>query len=249
VRVLNKGESADFLFFTDSCTAYDPRIQNIARAFARILNQAGVDFGILGAEEMDSGNEVRRMGEEGLFQQLAEQNRAALAQRKFRGIVTADPHALNALKNDYELPYSVLHSSELLAQLCGEGRIRFTKGAGEERVYTLHDPCYLGRHNGVFEAPRKVLGAIPGVRVVEMKRSRSRSFCCGGGGLYLWYEPEQETERMAIQRIKMAEQAGANVIVTACPFCLINFEDAIKTSGREQVMEAIDLIELTERLL
>lgn len=247
VRVLEKGEEADLLFFTDSCTAYDPRIQEIARAFARLLVAAGMDCGTLGRDEVDSGNEVRRMGEEGLFEVLRDKNLEALEARSFSRIVTTDPHALNALRYDYGLEAPVLHHAQILEELLVQGGLR-TTSLGDDRVYVFHDPCYLGRHNGIYEAPRRVLDALPGLRTTEMKRSRNRSFCCGGGSLYLFYEGECET-RMGEMRLQMAEDAGAQVIVTACPFCLINLEDAVKTTGRAERMEVIDLAELVARHL
>ncbi|MBM4060970.1 MAG: (Fe-S)-binding protein [Planctomycetes bacterium] len=247
VRVLAAGASAPLCFFTDSATAFDPRIQRIGRAFGRLLRAAGADCGTLGADEVDSGHEARRVGEEGLFESLREQNLQALAAREVGRVVTTDPHALNALRHDYRLGEPVLHHSELLAELIAAGRLRpFALADG--RTYTFHDPCYLGRHNGVYEAPRAVLAAIPGLRTVEMAAARNKSFCCGGGSLYLFREGEGE-RRMGELRIEQAELAGAQVVVTACPFCLINFEDAIKTTGRTGRIEVVDLAELLERAL
>ena len=248
VRVLAEGESADCCYFTDSATAFDPRIQQIGRSFGRLLRAAGVDCGTLGPDEVDSGHEARRVGEEGLFETLRDQNTAALAARKIQRIVTSDPHAMNALRHDYDgVQQPVVHHSELLAELLAAGKLR--PGAlADGRTYTFHDPCYLGRHNGVYDAPREVLAAIPGLKTVEMAASRNKSFCCGGGSLYLFHEGQGE-RRMGEMRVEMAEQAGAEVIVTACPFCLINFEDAIKTTGRAERMAVIDLAELLERAL
>ncbi|MBI4882359.1 MAG: (Fe-S)-binding protein [Planctomycetes bacterium] len=248
VRVLKEGESADLLFFTDSCVAYDPRLQRIGQALGALFGAAGLDCGTLGKDEVDSGHEARRMGEEGLFETLRDKNLEALGRRTFARLVTADPHAMSALKNDgYGLAQPILHHSQLLAELLAAGRL-VPGPLGDERVYTFHDPCYLGRHNGEFAAPRAVLSALPGLRLVEMARARSRSFCCGGGSLYLFSEVECEA-RMGELRLCMAEEAGAQVIVTACPFCLLNLEDAIKTSGREGRMEVLDLAELVVRSL
>jgi Fe-S oxidoreductase len=246
VRRLAPGERAELLFFTDSCVAFDPRIQATARAFGRVLAAAGDDVGTLGADEVDSGHEARRMGEEGLFEALREQNMDALKERSFERVVTTDPHAFNALKHDYELEQPVQHHSQVLAELIRNDRLSF-RSTDDDRVYTFHDPCYLGRHNGEYDAPREVLDGL-GVRTVEMERNGNRSFCCGGGSLYLFYEGESET-RMGEARLDMAEKAGAQVVVTACPFCLINLEDALKTTGRDDRMEIIDLAELVERSL
>lgn len=244
VRVLGPGEEADLLYFADSTTSFDPRIQEIGRAMSRVLEASGQDCGALGRDEVDSGNDVRRIGEEGLFEELRDRNLEALENRDFKRIVTNDPHALNALRNDgYDLEQPVLHHSELMAELVRDGKLDL-RPIGDDRTYTFHDPCFLGRHNGVYDAPREVLGAVPGLRTVEMERSRNRSFCCGGGLLSLYHEGESET-RMGEKRLEMAAAAGAQVVVTACPFCMINLEDAVKTTGRD--MEIIDLAELVAR--
>jgi Fe-S oxidoreductase len=246
VRTLAPGERADHLFFTDSCAAYDPRIQETARAFARVMMAAGAEIGTLGPDEVDSGHEVRRLGEEGLFEELRATNLEALGAREFRTVVTTDPHAFNALSHSYGLEQPVRHHSQVMAELMRNGKLDL-QAPGDDRIYTFHDPCYLGRHNGEYATPREVLDGL-GLRTVEMERSRNRSFCCGGGSLYLFYEGESES-RMGEVRVQMAEEAGAQVIVTACPFCLINLEDAIKTTGREGRMEVVDLAELVDRSL
>jgi Fe-S oxidoreductase len=247
VRELGKGESADLLFFVDSCGSFDPRIQEISKSFARILNKTECDFGILGQDETDSGNEIRRLGEEGLFEQVAAKNIEAFLSRQFKEIVAFDPHAFNAIKNDYPEKFPIIHASQLLARFLREGRFALSADYLGDRVVTYHDPCYLGRHNGVYEDPRFILNKMPGIQLREMTRSFSRSFCCSGGGILLWYENEEEKERMGERRVRMAEEIGAQVIVTACPFCLINLEDAIKTTGNEGKMEVIDLVELVDR--
>jgi Fe-S oxidoreductase len=244
VKVLDgKKASADVLYFVDSITSYDDRMQSIGRATAMVLNSINADFGILGKKEKDSGHEVRRFGEEMLYQDLRDQNTDAILSSGASQIVTSDPHAYNALKNDYHDIPPVEHISQVLARQVRQGGLKFKPLENGDKVYTYHDPCYLGRHNAVYDDPRMVLDAIPGLKRVDMLRSRDRSFCCGGGGLMLFYEPEEE-ERMGVLRVKMAAEAGANVIVTACPFCLVNMEDAIKVAGLEGQMEAIDLVEL-----
>jgi Fe-S oxidoreductase len=247
VKELKKGDSADLLFFVDSCGSFDPRIQEISKAFVRILDRTASDFGILGPDETDSGNEIRRLGEEGLFEQVSQKNIRALHARKFEKIITFDPHAFNTIKNDYPEKFSILHSSRLLAAYLKAGRLKLRGDYVEGRVVTYHDPCYLGRHNGVYHEPRYVLQAIPGIRFRDMERSFSRSFCCSGGGLLLWYENDEEKERMSERRIRMAEEIGAQIIVTACPFCLINLEDAVKNTDNEGKIEVIDLVELVDR--
>ena len=248
VPVLDGDTRAETLYFVDSITAYDDRMQSIARATARILAQAGESFGILGAAERDSGHEARRFGEETLFMALRDHNAEAIRVSGVRRIVTADPHALNALKHDYEGMPPAEHISQVIARHVRAGSLTFTPVEGRSKRYAYHDPCYLGRHNEVYDDPRAVLDAIPGLSRVEMTRSRDRSFCCGGGGLMLFYEPKED-DRMGVKRVKMAAEAGANVIVTACPFCMVNIEDAIKVAGLEGQMTAIDLAELVDQQL
>ena len=247
VKVLGNGNKAETLYFVDSVTSFDDRIQEIGRSTAMILKTAGIDFGILGTLEMDSGHEVRRFGEEMLFQQLRDHNTKLISEAGVKKIVTADPHAYNALKNDYVGLPEVEHISQVIARFLSEGKIKLKPFSREGKIFTYHDPCYLGRHNGLYDIPRKVIDSIDGLQRVEMgKRCRDRSFCCGGGGLYLFYEPVED-KRMGQVRVEMAAEAGADVIITACPFCMINLEDAVKTSGLEGKIEVIDLVELVSR--
>lgn len=249
IKILDKKKNnADTLYFVDSITSYDDHIQDIAKSTAKILNAADIDFGILGPAEKDSGHEVRRFGEEMLFWELRDQNIDAIINSGVQRIVTADPHAYNALKHDYTDIPPVEHISELIDRCIASGKLRLREAEDKEAVYTYHDPCYLGRHNSLYDIPRRVIDAIPGTKRVEMTKCRDRSFCCGGGGLMLYYEPIEE-KRMGQIRVEMAKEAGATIIVTACPFCLVNIEDAIKTSGLEGKMEAIDLVQLIEQHL
>jgi len=242
----NANTSAETLYFVDSITSYDDRMQAIGRATARILNHVGEEFAILGAAEKDSGHEVRRFGEETLFMALRDHNTEAIKGSGAKRIVTNDPHAFNALKHDYKDVPPVEHISQLIAREVKSGKIKLNRVENEANVYTYHDPCYLGRHNQIYDDPRTVLDAIPGLNRVEMSRCRDRSFCCGGGGLMLFYEPKED-QRMGVRRVQMAAEAWANVIVTACPFCMVNIEDAIKVAGLEGKMTAIDLAELVDK--
>lgn len=246
VKAFENGDTAKTLFFVDSVSSYDDRIQKISQAAARVMTAAEIDFAILGKDEKDSGHEVRRFGEEMLFQTLKEENTEAILATGAGEIVTADPHAYNALIKDYAGLPPVRHISEKIAEAMVAGKLKFKEIEDKSKVYTYHDPCYLGRHNGMYDIPRNVLDAIPGINRVEMDRCKDRSFCCGGGGLMLYYEPVED-QRMGQLRVEMAKEAGATVIVTACPFCMVNMEDAIKTSGLEGQMEAIDLVELIDR--
>ena len=244
VKILEEGDEVDVLYYVDSYASFDPQIQQIAMAIVKGLNKAGVSFGILGPNESDSAHQVRRLGEEGLFQFLVEQNMETLGAFKFKEIVTTDPHAFNTLKKDYPGNLAVKHYTEFFLPLIESGRLKPAKSLDNGDIYTYHDPCYLGRHNGIYDAPRKILASIPGIKTVEMERTRDRSFCCGGGDVNLWYDIEQEEMRMGERRVAMAHEAGATVIVTACPFCMLNFDDAIKTSGLEGKMRVVDLMEL-----
>lgn len=249
VKAFDKGEQAEVLYFVDSITSYDDRMQKIAQAAARVFCAAGLDVGILGKDEKDSGHEVRRFGEEMLFQSLKEHNTEAIRASGARWIVTTDPHAYNALRKDYRDLPPVRHASEVILEALRAGRLALAPGSDGVRTCVYHDPCYLGRHNRLYDAPRQVIDRLPGLRRLEMEGNcRDRSFCCGGGGLMLFYEPEEEM-RMGVVRVKMAREAGADLVVVACPFCLANLEDAIKVAGLEGALEAVDLCELVDRTL
>jgi Fe-S oxidoreductase len=244
LKLLDNGETAETLYFVDSITSYDARMQKIAQATARILAKGKVDFVVIGTDEKDSGNDVRRFGEEMLFQVLKEENTESIRASGALSIVVNDPHTLNTLRHDYADMPPVRHVSELIADAVGTGRLTLKPLTDSSKTYTYHDPCYLGRHNGTYDAPRQAIDGIPGLKRVEMEGNcRDRSFCCGGGGLMLFYEPEEE-QRMGVVRVEQAREAGADVIVTACPYCLTNIEDAIKVAGLEGEMEALDLVEL-----
>lgn len=243
VKLVDAETPAHTLFFVDSVGSYDERIISITKAAARLLHHLGIDFGILGEEEKDAGNEVKRFGEEMLFQELKAHNTEMILEAKPQEIVTVDPHAFNVLKKDYSGLPPVRHITEALLAALLDGRLRFAAADGSQLVYTYHDPCYLGRHNLLYDEPRQLLDALPGMKRVEMAKHRDRSFCCSGGGLALFYEPEEET-RMGVLRVNMAHEAGADVLVTACPFCLINMEDAIKIAGLEGKLQVVDLTEL-----
>lgn len=246
VKILNGSTQVETLYFVDSTISYDERMHAIGRATARLLKAMGEDFGILGASEKDSGHEVRRFGEETLFLSLRDHNTEAIRGTGVTRIITSDPHALNALKHDYKNLPSVEHITQTVARAVNDRRISLQPLSDDKKIFAYHDPCYLGRHNQVYDDPRLVLDAIPGLKRVEMKRSKDRSFCCGGGGLMLFYEPKEE-QRIGVLRVRMAAEAGANTIVTACPFCLTNLEDAIKSAGLEGKMTAVDFAELVDQ--
>lgn len=249
IKMMENGDSGEVLYFVDSITSYDDRMVNIAKCSAKVLDACGEDFFVIGKDEKDSGNEVLRFGEEMLYQDLKRHNVEIIKESGAKRIVTSDPHAYNALKNDYsELDLPVEHISQVIAKNVRSGNLKLKPVEGPGKVYTYHDPCYLGRHNDLYEDPRDAIKAIPGIKTVEMAKSRDRSLCCSGGGLMLFYEPH-EKERMAVIRVKMAVEAGANVIVCACPFCMVNMEDAIKVAGLDGQLEAIELTELINQHL
>ncbi|NLF01747.1 MAG: (Fe-S)-binding protein, partial [Anaerolineales bacterium] len=241
-------EGCEVLYFVGCTPSYDPRGQPVARALARIMTAAGVDFGVLGTEESCCGNEVRRMGELGLFEMLVEENGELLRSIGARQLVTVSPHCFNTFKNEYGLDgLEVLHYTQLLARLIDEGRLQFA-GALNATV-TYHDPCFLGKQNHVFDEPRAVLQAIPGLRLVEMDRRRERSLCCEGGGGRMWAEGTNLEERLAHQRVHEAAETGAEILAVACPFCLLTLEDAVKAQGLEDRLQVRDINELVDQVL
>jgi len=248
-------EPAEYLWFVGDYASFDARVQEITRTVARVLHHAGVDFGILYDAEKNSGNDVRRVGEEGLFEQLAEQNIATMNKCKFERVITTDPHTLNALKNeypDYGGKWETIHYTRLLVQLIDAGRIRFKHKLSHYRV-TFHDPCYLGRYNQGFTPPRALIQAT-GCEFVEMPRNKENSYCCGAGGGQIWMGTTPEGERPAEQRIREALAAlgasanGASgqklLFVVACPKDVVMYTDAVKTTGSEGKIEVRDVIQL-----
>ncbi|MBI3764803.1 MAG: (Fe-S)-binding protein [Chloroflexi bacterium] len=252
-------EAMEFLWFVGDYASFDARVQEITRTVARVLKSAGVDFGILYDGERNSGNDVRRVGEEGLFEQLAEQNIAAMSKCNFQRVITTDPHTLNALKNeypDYGGKWDTIHYTRLLAQLIDEGQIKLAKKL-DYRV-TFHDPCYLGRYNKGFNPPRALIQAT-GCEFVEMPRNKENSYCCGAGGGQIWMGTTPPGERPAENRIREALAAlatlnghGGNgakpdkplLFVVACPKDVVMYTDAVKTTGNEGKIEVKDVIQL-----
>jgi Fe-S oxidoreductase len=233
----------DYLFYVGSAQSFDPRGQKIARAFVRILQQAGVRFGILGPRETSTGECVRRVGNEMLFQQLAGTLVETLNGLGVTRIVTCDPHALNSLKNEYPEfggRYEVVHHTQLIAQLLAQGRIE-VRPAFERVVF--HDPCYLGRHNGEFEAPRQVLRRITRGEPLEFPLHAERAMCCGAGGGRMWME-ETIGRRINVVRAEQAAELAPKVIATACPYCAVMMTDGVAALGAADAPETKDLAEL-----
>ena len=235
-------EEVDYLWFVGDFASFDPRLQRISRQVAEVLHAAGVDFGILFDAEKNSGNDVRRVGEEGLFEMLMEDNLAALKKGKFKRIFTTDPHSLNTIRNEYSESYPIEHYTSLLLRLIKEEKLSFARKLGTTATY--HDPCYLSRYNGVINAPREVLKAV-GVELREMPRNGVNTFCCGAGGGRIWMDTSNEQNRASEQRIEEALGVGeVRYFVTACPKDYTMYADAVKTLGKEDEIEVKDLIEL-----
>ncbi len=247
VPIANK--ETKILYFVGCNASYDPRSQSIDRALVKTFKHAGLNFGIMGNKEKDCGNCIYFMGETELSDHERSQNESVIQEIQPGIIVTTSPHSYNIFKKKYELPKGteVFHYIQFLDQLIKDGKLQFTKSLPETKV-TYHDPCYLGRHNDVYDEPRRVLEAIPGVKLAEMPNNRQLAICCGGGGGNAWAETEVE-ERLSIPRLNEAVDVGASVLATACYFCLQMFDDAIKVKNREQDIQAKDIAELVAEAL
>ncbi|WJE15426.1 heterodisulfide reductase-related iron-sulfur binding cluster [Halobacillus sp. ACCC02827] len=245
VKELKKaGETFEYLFWVSSMGSYDSRSQKIAIAFAKLMNAAGVKFAILGNKEQNSGDTARRMGNEFLFQELAEKNMKEFEKHEVKKIITIDPHAYNIFKNEYPdfgLEAEVYHHTEMLAEWLKDGKLK-PEGVVNERI-TYHDSCYLGRYNEVYEPPREVLEMIPGVEVVEMKRNRSNGMCCGAGGGMMWME-EKSGNRVNVARTEQALAVEPTMISSGCPFCLTMLSDGTKAKEVEEQVSTMDIAEI-----
>lgn len=243
-----KGDDFDYLFFVGSMGSYDNRSQKIAQSFAKLLNEAGVKFAILGNKEKNSGDTPRRIGNEFLFQELANANIELFQKHHVKKIVTMDPHAYNTFKNEYPEfgleGVEVYHHTELLFELIREGRLTPKKEVNETIVY--HDSCYLGRYNDVYDPPREILKAIPGVKVVEMERNREKGMCCGAGGGMMWME-EDAGQRVNVARTQQALAVSPSIIGSGCPYCLTMLSDGTKAVEVEDNVQTLDIVEILER--
>lgn len=239
-------EPVEYLWFVGDYASYNAILAEITQKTAEVFRAAGLDFGILYDSERNSGNDVRRVGEEGLFEMLREKNAAALEKCEFNAIVTTDPHSYNTLKHEYN-PAStggrpILHTAELIHKLIASGQLKLSKKLGYK--VTFHDPCYLGRYNDIYDAPRRVIEAT-GCEIVEMPRTRGGALCCGAGGGRIWMEEGEVQERPSESRIREAmELEAVEVFVVACPKDVTMYQDALKTTGFEGRLIVKELIEL-----
>lgn len=240
-------EPADYLWFVGDNAAFDPRAAEVSRTVARVLHGAGVDFGILYEAERNSGNDVRRAGEEGLFEMLRQQNKEAFEGVEFSRIFTTDPHSLNTLRNEYDLDQPVSHYTEIFVDLIESGNLSLGRLEGKA---TYHDPCYLGRYVEEYDAPRRLIEAT-GLELVEMGRNRDNSFCCGAGGGRIWMDDSALEERPSENRIREAVTLGEDVrfFVVSCPKDMVMYTDAAKTTGHEDQLAVVDIAQLIERAL
>jgi Fe-S oxidoreductase len=242
-------EDTEILYFPCCYPSYDPRLKKVAQATASILNRAGVDFGILGPKENCCGESVRKAGNEALFKRLARENIKTFIDNGVKKILVSSPHCYNTFKNEYpefRVNFEVIHISQYLAELIAEGRLALTKEYGKKVTY--HDPCYLGRHNGIYDEPREVLKRIPGLELREMAESRENSLCCGMGGGRIWMETAKG-ERFSDLRLKQAIGVGAEVLATSCPYCISQFEDSRLTLKDGEAIEIRDITEILREVI
>ncbi|MCP4665869.1 MAG: (Fe-S)-binding protein [Deltaproteobacteria bacterium] len=242
-------DGMDVLYFPGCYLSYDPRLKKAARAAAHILNLAGVDFGILGPKENCCGESIRKTGDEELFKRLARENIKTFIDHGVKKILVSSPHCYHTFKNEYPdfmVDFEVVHISQYVFELIDEGRIAIAKEYGKKVTY--HDPCYLGRHNGIYDEPREALKKIPGLELHEMQESRVDSLCCGGGGGRIWMETPKG-ERFSDLRLEQAIDVGAEVLATSCPYCIANFEDSRLTLDVEENIEIKDITEIVGEVI
>ena len=245
VRTLSGHPEAEVLFWVGCTSALEAKSQRIARSMARVLQRAGVDFAILGEEERCTGDPARRMGNEYLFQIMAQQNIETLNRYDVKKVVATCPHCFNTLRNEYPQlggNFEVVHYSQMVDELIREGKLRPVNSVAGEVAY--HDSCFLGRHNGIYDEPRRIAKAIPGLKLVEMEpRCRERGFCCGAGGGHMWIE-ESRGERINHVRTEHFLETGAETVGVSCPFCLQMLEEGVEAKGEASEKKVKDLLEI-----
>jgi heterodisulfide reductase subunit D len=242
------GEQPEFLFWVGCAGSFDDRHKKVTRAFCEILQKVGISFAVLGTEESCTGDPARRAGNEFLFQMQAMTNIEVLNLYAVKKIVTACPHCFNTLKNEYPSlggNYEVIHHSQLLAELISSGKIKASEDASLEQV-AYHDSCYLGRGNGIYEAPREIIAGLK-KEVVELKSCRTKGLCCGAGGAQVFKEPEAGGEDVQIKRVQEMVDSGVKKVALACPFCMVMVQDGLNKVGKDTHIQVVDLAELVQQ--
>ncbi|WP_028296278.1 (Fe-S)-binding protein [Olivibacter sitiensis] len=249
-EMVANGEVPDILFWVGCAGSFDERAQRITHDICKILQHVGIKFAILGTEENCTGDPAKRAGNEFLFQMQAMMNIEVLNGYEVKKIVTGCPHCFNTLKNEYPSlggNYEVIHHSQLIQQLINEGKLKAEGGESfKGKRITYHDPCYLGRGNEVYEAPRKALEVLD-AQLVEMKRCRSNGLCCGAGGAQMFKEPEKGKKDINVERIEEALSTNPQVVAASCPFCMTMLQDGVKGQNKEQEVKVLDIAEITAR--
>lgn len=243
---LAEGRSPEILFWVGCAGSFDERAKKITKAFVKLLNNAGVDYAVLGAEESCTGDPAKRSGNEFLFQMQAMTNIEVLNGYEVKKIVTTCPHCFNTLKNEYPAlggTYQVIHHTQLLRDLLDEGKLTIAEGSFKGKRITFHDPCYLGRANNVYEAPRELIRKLD-AELVEMKSCKSRGLCCGAGGAQMFKEPEKGNKDINIERTEQALETQPDIIAAGCPFCNTMLSDGVKNKEKEDSLPVLDLAEL-----
>jgi Fe-S oxidoreductase len=249
LSVATYAEGMEVMYFPGCYLCYDPRLKKVARATTAVLQKAGVEFGILGEAENCCGESIRKTGDEELFKRLARENIKAFIDHGVKRILVNSPHCYHTFKNEYpefRVDFEVVHITEFVWELIREGRLELPGEYGKRVTY--HDPCYLGRHNGIYDEPREVLKRVGGLELFEMVESRVDSLCCGGGGGRVWMET-QKGERFGDLRLEQAMETGAEVLATCCPYCITMFEDSRITMGVDERIEIKDITEILQEVL
>ena len=242
------GEQPEFLFWVGCAGSFDDRHKKVTRAFAEILQKVGISFAVLGTEESCTGDPARRAGNEFLFQMQAMSNIEVLNLYAVKKIVTACPHCFNTLKNEYPTlggNYEVIHHSQLLAELISSGKVKASDGSTVEQV-AYHDSCYLGRANGIYEAPREIISGLK-KDLVELKSCRTKGLCCGAGGAQVFKEPEAGGEDVQVKRVQEMVDSRVSKVALACPFCMVMVQDGLNKVGKEKHIQVVDLAELVQQ--